>query len=52
MAAAIWSSKLEGIYDFPAHFLIRFWYNHGFLEINDRPDWFVIKGGSKSYVKK
>ena len=40
------------MWEFPASFIIRFWYNHGFLEVNDRPQWYVIKGGSREYIKK
>jgi predicted NAD/FAD-binding protein len=34
-----------------AVFFIRFFENHGMLQIIDRPNWWVIKNGSKSYVK-
>jgi predicted NAD/FAD-binding protein len=36
----------------PALFFIRFFDNHGLLQIRNRPNWWVIKGGSKEYVKK
>ncbi|MFW2374025.1 MAG: NAD(P)/FAD-dependent oxidoreductase [Gammaproteobacteria bacterium] len=52
MGSAIWSSSYEQMMDFPAHFFIRFFYNHGLLNVNNRPDWYVIKGGSRSYVEK
>jgi predicted NAD/FAD-binding protein len=50
MAAAVWSADLKLMFQFPARYLIQFFHNHGLLSINDRPDWYVIKGGSKSYV--
>ena len=50
MAASVWSADPEQMWDFPALFLLRFWQNHGFLEINERPQWCVIKGGSNSYI--
>lgn len=50
MAAAIWSTDHDAMMDFPARFLARFFENHGFLEIDDRPQWRVICGGSRSYV--
>lgn len=50
MGAAIWSSGLQQMYDFPALYFLRFFKNHGLLNITDRPQWHVIKGGSKSYV--
>ncbi|NVJ61974.1 MAG: FAD-dependent oxidoreductase [Gammaproteobacteria bacterium] len=51
MGAAIWSSGLQKMYDFPALYFVRFFKNHGLLNVNDRPQWAVIKGGSNSYVK-
>lgn len=52
MGAAVWSSPLEGMYDFPAKSFIQFFENHGFLSVNDRPEWRYIEGGSQSYVEK
>ena len=51
MGAAIWSSGLQKMYEFPALYFVRFFKNHGLLNVNDRPQWAVIKGGSHSYVK-
>ena len=50
MAAAIWSSEPRAVRDMPLHFLVRFFDNHGLLQLKDRPVWRVIKGGSRSYV--
>lgn len=50
MGAAIWSSGLAQMEDFPALYFLRFFKNHGLLNINDRPQWSVVKGGSKQYV--
>lgn len=50
MGAAIWSTELELMLGFPAAFFVRFLHNHGLLSISDRPQWYVVKGGSKSYV--
>lgn len=52
MGAAIWSQDVDAMLDFPARFFIRFFHNHGLLNINDRPQWYVVKGGSKTYVEK
>jgi predicted NAD/FAD-binding protein len=52
MGAAIWSTKASSMLDMPALFFIRFFDNHGLLQIRNRPNWWVIKGGSKEYVKK
>ena len=52
MGAAIWSTKPASILDMSALFFIRFFYNHGLLQVQNRPNWWVIKGGSKQYVNK
>ena len=52
MAAAIWSAEPVAIMDMPVSFLVRFFKNHGLLQLNDRPVWRVIKGGSREYVEK
>ena len=52
MAAAIWSSEPLAVLDMPAQFLVRFFKNHGLLQLEDRPQWRVIEGGSREYVKK
>lgn len=52
MGAAIWSADPVQMYDFPARFFVRFLHNHGMLSVNDRPQWYVIKGGSQAYVQK
>lgn len=50
MTAAIWSTPLREVSQFPLGFFLQFCDNHGLLNINDRPQWYVIKGGSRSYV--
>jgi len=52
MAAAIWSAEPGSVLEMPVKFLIRFFANHGLLQISDRPVWHVIKGGSREYVNK
>lgn len=52
MGAAIWSSRPIDILHFPARFFVEFFANHGFLSVNERPTWRVIRGGSREYVKK
>ena len=51
MGAAIWSAGLTAMPDFPLRFFLQFCKNHGLLNISDRPQWSVIKGGSRNYVK-
>lgn len=50
MGAAIWSTSLTEMREFELKFFIRFFYNHGLLNISDRPQWHVIKGGSREYI--
>lgn len=52
MAAAIWSAEPSRVLDMPTGFLVRFFTNHGLLQLRDRPQWRVISGGSREYVKK
>jgi predicted NAD/FAD-binding protein len=51
MGAAIWSAGLTAMPEFPLRFFLQFCNNHGLLNINDRPQWAVIKGGSRQYVQ-
>lgn len=51
MGAAIWSSGEADMLDFPALFFIRFFKNHGLLNVKNRPQWYVLEGGSRSYVE-
>jgi predicted NAD/FAD-binding protein len=52
MAAAIWSAEPLSVLDMPAEFLVRFFKNHGLLQLEDRPQWRVIQGGSREYVRR
>lgn len=52
MGAAIWSTDPQLMLSFPAINFIRFFYNHGLLNVKNRPQWRVIKGGSREYVRK
>jgi len=51
MGAAIWSASLHEMEAFPLCFFVRFFYNHGLLSINQRPQWYVLPNGSDAYVK-
>ncbi len=52
MAGAIWSSESKNILNFPANTFLRFFNNHGLLKLFNRPTWFSLLNGSKSYIKK
>ncbi len=50
MGAAIWSSSIDDMRAFSLRFFIQFFQNHGLLNIADRPQWYVLQGGSRSYI--
>ena len=52
MASAIWSAKSKVIENANFRFFAQFFDNHGMLNVNDRPQWRVIKDGSKQYTLK
>jgi len=52
MAAAVWSSRPDAMRAFPLRFLVRFFHNHGFLQVDDRPQWLAVSGGSREYVRR
>ena len=51
MGAAIWSASTQAMLQFPLLFFVRFFRNHGLLSVNQRPQWRVLKGGSRSYLE-
>jgi predicted NAD/FAD-binding protein len=51
MVAAIWSCSLTQAGRFPLAFFLRFFLNHGLLDIKNRPQWYVITKGSSSYIE-
>lgn len=50
MCAAIWSTSLEASAKFPLSFFLKFFNNHGLLNITNRPQWYTIVGGSNQYI--
>jgi uncharacterized protein len=50
MGAAIWSSTLADMRAFPLGFFLRFFDHHGLLSVTNRPQWYVIPGGSREYI--
>jgi len=52
MGAAIWSTPIKKMYDFPASSFLRFFNNHGLLSITDQPQWYTVDGGSHQYIEK
>lgn len=52
MGAAIWSCPPGTFELFPMRFIVEFYHNHGLLSLKNRPQWYVIEGGSWRYVEK
>lgn len=50
-AAAIWSSTPQQMADYPAAAFIRFYRNHRLLEVDMKPTWRTVAGGSRRYVE-
>lgn len=51
MGAAIWSSSLQEMRRFPLPLFLRFFEHHGLLDVTHRPQWYVVHGGSREYVR-
>lgn len=52
MGAAIWSSSLDDMASFPLTLFLRFFENHGLLDVANRPQWMVVPGGSREYIRR
>ena len=52
MIGAIWSCSVDQMLEFPIQTMVRFCHNHGLLQIQNRPQWLTIKGGSREYVRR
>ncbi len=51
MGRSIWSAGEREMLGFPARFFVDFFKRHGFLSVNDRPQWRAVRGGSREYVR-
>lgn len=52
LSGAIWSTPAEGILDFPARALVRFFDNHALLHHTGQHRWLTVRGGSVEYVRR
>jgi len=52
MLGCIWSCPTDQMLAFPVATMIRFCHNHGLLQVNDRPQWKTVVGGSRNYVHR
>ncbi len=51
LGSAIWSCPQHTFEEFPIRFIAEFYHHHGMLGISDRPQWRVVCGGSRQYIK-
>lgn len=52
MGGAIWSCSSAAMLEFPAESFVRFFRNHGLLDLSDRPAWRTVAGGARTYVER
>lgn len=52
MSSAVWSTPPEGMLEFPAATLLRFFHNHGFLGLHTQHPWWTVEGGAREYVRR
>jgi uncharacterized protein len=52
MIGCIWSCPTDQMLRFPVVTMIRFCHNHGLIQVANRPQWFTVRGGSRTYVEK
>jgi uncharacterized protein len=52
MGMSIWSATEHAMLTFPARFFVEFFDQHGFLNVDERPVWQAVKGGSREYARK
>lgn len=51
MASAIWSTPSQRVFEYSAEAFIRFYENHGLLQVLNLPTWGTVRGGSRRYVE-
>ncbi|MBY6205615.1 FAD-dependent oxidoreductase [Halomonas denitrificans] len=51
MASALWSSPSATVRRFPMRYLLEFMRNHDMLQVDGRPEWRTVTGGSQRYVE-
>ncbi|MCH2375255.1 MAG: FAD-dependent oxidoreductase [Planctomycetes bacterium] len=52
LGASLWSCPVGTFSGFPIRFVVEFLDNHRMLQVSNRPQWRVVKGGSFCYVEK
>ena len=51
LGASLWSSPAAQFRRFPIKFVLEFLDNHCMLQVNDRPQWRTVVGGSYQYIE-
>ena len=52
MVSAIWSAPPADALDIPVHAFVRFFENHGLLQLGGQPQWRTVEGGARTYVER
>jgi predicted NAD/FAD-binding protein len=52
LGASLWSCSAARFGTFPMRFVIEFLHNHRMLQVDGRPVWKTVAGGSREYVKR
>jgi len=52
MISSIWSTNYKDVKNFPFLSFLNFFKNHGLFDLNNRPQWKFVTGGSYNYIKK
>jgi len=52
MGAAIWSVSLSEMRRMPLTQFLNFFHHHGLLDLTQRPQWYVVPGGSREYIRR
>ena len=52
MLGCIWSCPTDQMLAFPTATMVRFCHNHGLIQVNNRPQWRTVTGGSQAYVQR
>ena len=52
MGGAIWSCPTRTMLEFPAASFLRFLANHRLLDVEGRPQWRTVTGGSREYLRR
>jgi predicted NAD/FAD-binding protein len=52
MMGCIWSCPTDQMLQFPVATMVRFCHNHGLIQVTNRPQWYTVAGGARTYVQK